>query len=49
MKTNQMMSIQISNNHTVQIGNLNDVFAIGNSYRKSENLQTLSVIEWLRK
>ncbi len=40
MKTNQIMVIQLGNNHTITIGHLtkmgslNDVLAIGNSYRR---------------
>ena len=55
MKTNQEMLVNIGNSHTIKIGHLtrmgklSDVFAIGNSYRKSEKLRALSVTEWLRK
>jgi len=55
MKTNQEMIVNIGNNHTITIGHLtkmgrlSDIFAIGNSYRKSDGLRELSIKDWLRK
>jgi hypothetical protein len=55
MNTNQMMTIQIGKNYTVQIGHLtkmgslNDVLKIGNEYRKSQGLREIEIAEWLRK
>jgi hypothetical protein len=55
MKTNQMMTVKIGNEHTVQIGhltkmgNLNDILKIGNLYRKENDLREIEISEWLRK
>jgi len=55
MKTDQEMIIEIGNNHTVKIGHktkigsLNDVLAIGNSYRREKGLREIELREWLRK
>jgi hypothetical protein len=55
MKTNQNMTIQIGKNYTVKIGHLsqmgklNDVFAVGNKYRKHNGLREIEIYEWLRK
>ena len=55
MKTNQMMSVQIGKDHTVKIGHLtkmgklNDVLAIGNSYRKTKGLREITLEEYLRR
>jgi len=55
MVTNQEMTVQIGNHHTVKIGHLtkmgslNDVLAIGNSYRRSKNLREIELREWLTK
>jgi hypothetical protein len=55
MNTNQMMTIQIGKNYTVQIGHLtkmgslNDVLKIGNEYRKSQGLREIELREWLAK
>ena len=49
------MIINIGNNHTVRIGHLtkmgslNDVLAIGNSYRRSKNLREIRLDEWIAK
>jgi len=49
------MIINIGNNHTVRIGHLtkmgslNDVLAIGNSYRRSKNLRAIGLDEYLRR
>jgi hypothetical protein len=55
MNTNQMMTIQIGKNYTVQIGHLtkmgklNDVLEIGNAYREKRGLRKVELKEWLRK
>jgi hypothetical protein len=55
MNTNQMMTIQIGKNYTVQIGHLtkmgslNDVLKIGNEYRKEKALREIEIREWLVK
>ncbi len=55
MKTNQLMTVQIGQEHTVQIGHLtqmgslNDVFAIGNAYRRDNGLREIEMREWLTK
>ncbi len=55
MNTNQMMTIQIGKDYTVQIGHLNqigklnDVLAIGNAYRKKKGLREIEIREWLVK
>jgi hypothetical protein len=54
MVTNQMMSVQIGKDHTVkighltQVGKLNDVLLIGNSYRVKRGLRAVELKEWLR-
>jgi len=53
--TNQMMSVHIGKEHTVkishltQMGKLNDVLEIGNSYREANGLRKIEISEWLRK
>jgi hypothetical protein len=53
--TNQMMNVQIGKEFTVQIGHktemgkLNDIFTIGNEYRKKKGLRAVEIYEWLRK
>jgi len=55
MKTNQMMTVQIGLEHTVQIGHLtqmgslSDVLNIGNEYRKEKGLREIEMREWLTK
>ena len=55
MVTNQMMSVQIGKDHTVKIGHLtqmgklNDILEVGNSYRKSKGLREVELREWLNK
>ena len=55
MVTNQMMSVQIGKEHTVKIGHLtqmgklNDVLEIGNSYREKRGLKKIEIREWLTK
>jgi hypothetical protein len=54
MNTNQMMTIQIGKNYTVQIGHLtqigklNDVLEIGNIYREKRGLRKVELQDWLR-
>ncbi len=55
MKTNQEMVVNIGNNHTITIGHLtkmgslNDVLAIGNSYRQNNGLRAIELKEWLSR
>ena len=55
MKTNQEMVVNIGDNHTITIGHLtkmgslNDVLAIGNSYRKNNGLRAIELKEWLSR
>jgi hypothetical protein len=55
MKTNQMMTVKIGHEHTVQIGhltkmgNLNDILKIGNLYRKEKGLKEITLEEYLRR
>ena len=55
MKTNQEMVVNIGDNHTITIGHLtkmgslNDVLAIGNSYRQNNGLRMIELKEWLSK
>ncbi|HHB92119.1 MAG TPA: DNA-binding protein [Thioploca sp.] len=50
-----MMVIQLGNNHTITIGHLtkmgslNDVLAIGNSYRRNRRLKEITIEEYLRR
>jgi len=50
-----MMSVHIGKEHTVkishltQMGKLNDVLEIGNSYREANGLRKIEISEWLRK
>ena len=50
-----MMVIQLGNNHTITIGHLtkmgslNDVLAIGNSYRRNRGLKEITIEEYLRR
>lgn len=55
MKINQIMSVRIGENHSIAIGhlnkmgNLNDVLAIGNSYRRNKGLKDIGLDEYLRR
>ena len=55
MKTNQIMHVNIGNEHSITIGHLtnmsslNDVLAIGNSYRRNKGMREIELSEWLRK
>jgi len=55
MKTNQEMIVNIGDNHTIKIGHLtkmgslNDVLAIGNSYRQNNGLRIIELKEWLSR
>ena len=54
MKTNQLMNVSVGNagqfqiEHKTQMGNLKQVWEIGNSYRRNRNLPAKDMKSWLR-
>ena len=53
MKTNQLMQVRIGDHvlpieHKTMVGNLTEVWKIGNAYRKMRNLPELDMSNWLR-